>query len=221
MLANRLKSQRITLGCVAFLMLNEVNTNHFALVAKIARQPRKRHLDKLLVVPAAHVGFLFPSGIVAYSQRANLLFYKYVNNLAADLVEHVLKVAVSLVVHTLDSVSASLHALPILDGLQACKVLVEIVVVGFEITTIEDDATVGSHHRSEVVDAEVDGSALTLVNVCLPDFLFIDNLNLDVLPVRNKPHLIELGDIRIILLSLWYADAQVLRQAYLAILDGC
>ena len=81
MLANLLESQRVALRRIAFLLFHEVDAYHLALVAKITRQPRKRHLDKLLVVPFAHVGFLFPSGIVAYSQRANLLLYKWCNSI--------------------------------------------------------------------------------------------------------------------------------------------
>jgi len=55
------------------------------------------------------------------------------------------------------------------------------VVIGFEITSAEDDADVGSNHRGEVVETEVNGGALALVNVCLPDFSLVDNLNLDAM----------------------------------------
>lgn len=58
-LTYRLKSQSITLACVALLVFHELNSNHLALVTEIAGQSRKRHLNKLLVVPLAHVGILF------------------------------------------------------------------------------------------------------------------------------------------------------------------
>lgn len=98
MLANLLQGESITLACVTFLMLDEVDTSQLALVAEIGCQPRKRQQNKLLIVPLTHVGFLFPTDIVAYSQRSYFLLNKHIDNLTAHLVKYILEIFVSLII---------------------------------------------------------------------------------------------------------------------------
>ena len=133
MLPNRFKSKSITLACVTFLVHNELNPNHLALIAEIACQSRKRHLNKLLIVLFAHVGVLFPSGIVAYNQRSYTVPYKCIDNLTANLLKGILKIAVSFVVHASDSSCRSLYALQTLDRLQVRECFIKVVIVRFEI----------------------------------------------------------------------------------------
>lgn len=129
MLINRLQGKSITLACVTFLMLDEVDTSQLALVAEIGCQPRKRQLNKLLIVPLTHVGILFPTDIVAYSQRSYFLLNKHINNLTAHLVKHIPEMFISLCIQSHDAFCTSLDTLQILYGLQPCKFLVEIPIV--------------------------------------------------------------------------------------------
>ena len=183
MLSNRFKSKSITLACVTFLVHNELNSNHLALIAEIACQSRKRHLNKLLIVLFAHVGVLFPSGIVAYNQRPYTVPYKCIDNLTANLLKGILEIAVSLVVHTSDSSCRSLYALQTLDGLQVRKCFVKVVIVRFEIFSAINRAAFRSNHCSEIIKSEVDRSVFCIIHIRLFYLLFVDNFNLDVTTV--------------------------------------
>ena len=183
MFANLFKSQSIALTCVTFLVSKELDTNHLALVAEIVYQSRKRHLNKLLIVLLAHVGFLFPSGIIAYNQRSYMFPHKRVDNLTANLMESILEIAVSLAVHTSDSSCRSLYALQILNRLQVRERFVKVVIVRFEIFAAIDCAAFRSNHRSEIIKSKVDRSVFCLINISLLYFLFIDNFDLYVTAV--------------------------------------